>query len=546
MQLAAKSFLVILLILICFSGFSQKQSFDVVSFEVPKSWQQKQNDAAIQLSAIDNKTGAYAMAIITKATASTASASENFTNQWNAAIKTQVQLDGVPVMQAPSKGNGWEIITGNAGYTDNGVKGNVALMSATGGGQTVSVVIMTNTKQYEKELTGFLNSLELSKPLQNAGNGITAAPNANGAGSSSLTGLWVNYQSESSGYMNGMPMLTAGYFRHEYLFNADGTYIYRAKNWSAYMKEVLFVYETGTWSVNGNRLTITPKKGNGEWWSKAASNKTNEWGSRIKASAYKLETVTYTFDLHYYSGSKETALLLQNNQPTEREGRSNSNNQPNNWSYSPRVANGSLIDNPPGTKIGFENNTGGSSAVQKKTVAINDAVSSPLTGKIWEGTSSEKFVGAGASTGYNTGGFSTGQYKFNTDGTYRFVNVRASHYTDTKTLEYETGNWSIKGDQLNINPAKGQNEEWSKIGKTSNGNSDVANRAINETWGKKLKTNARKLEAYTYTFKVDKNGNNIALILQRNSRTEREGEGKISYYNETAPDKSVKLPNEIK
>lgn len=38
---------------------------------------------------------------------------------------------------------------------------------------------------------------------------------------------------------------------------------------------------------------------------------------------------------------------------------------------------------------------------------------------------------------YNTGGFFTGQYLFSVDGTYRFINVLASHYTDSKTLGYE-------------------------------------------------------------------------------------------------------------
>lgn len=174
-----------------------------------------------------------------------------------------------------------------------------------------------------------------------------------------------------------------------------------------------------------------------------------------------------------------------------------------------------------------------------------NATNSPLAGKFWEGTSSEKFTGAGAITGYNTGGFSTGQYKFNANGTYRFVDVRASHYTDTKTLGFETGTWSVSGDQLTIIPAKGQNEEWTKAGKTSNGNSDVTNRSINETWGKKIKTSARKLEKYTYTFSIGKNGDKTALILQRSSSTEREGEGKITYYNETAPKKTVTLPSGI-
>lgn len=517
------------------NGFSQKQTFDVVSFAVPKSWQQKQNDRSVQLLATDNKTGAYVMAIITKATPSAASANENFNNQWTSAIKNQIQLDGEPVMQPPSNGNGWEIITGGATYTDSAVKGNVVLLSATGGGQTVTVIIMTNTRQYEKELSAFLNSLELAAPSNNV-TSSNANPSVNNPSPSSIVGLWTYYTSETSGYSGGLPQVTAGYSRREYLFYANGQYVFRAKNWSVYMKEILFVYETGTWKINGNQLTITPAGGKGEWWGKAAGGSTIGWGNRIKAADYKLEKTTYSFEFKYYSGTKETSLILSNSNRTERDGSSNSNNTVNSWGYSQRALDKSLIDNPPGTTI----------SVNNKPAQAAGAESSSLAGRMWEGTSSEKFTGAGTMTGYNTGGFSTAQYKFNTDGTYRFVHVLASHYTDTKTLEYETGTWSVNGNQLTINPVNGQNEEWTKTGKTSNGNSDVINRAINDTWGKKLKTSSKKLEKYTYTFSIGKNGNNNALILQRNGRTEREGEGSTSYFNEIPPERSVKLPAGIK
>lgn len=123
------------------------------------------------------------------------------------------------------------------------------------------------------------------------------------------------------------------------------------------------------------------------------------------------------------------------------------------------------------------------SASSEETTQPANTNNSPLAGKIWEGSSSEKFNGSGM----NTGGFFTKQYQFNADGTYRFVDVLASHYTDTKTLNHKTGTWSVGVNQLTIKPSNGQNEEWSKAEKTTNGNSDVTNRAINETWGKKLK-----------------------------------------------------------
>ncbi|MBL0255198.1 MAG: hypothetical protein IPQ27_09615 [Chitinophagaceae bacterium] len=59
--------LVIATVILSTSAFSQKQSFDVVSYSTPKGWQQQQNEGGLQLSITDKKTGGYALAVITKA-----------------------------------------------------------------------------------------------------------------------------------------------------------------------------------------------------------------------------------------------------------------------------------------------------------------------------------------------------------------------------------------------------------------------------------------------------------------------------------------------
>lgn len=502
--------------------FAQKQTFDVVSYTLPKGWQQQQNEGGIQLSIIDKNTGSYAIAVITKAAASNASANKNFNSQWTALVKSTVNTSSEPIMEKPAVDNGWDIVSGTANYTDGANKGAATLLCATAYGQTVSVVLMVNSQQYQNELLALINSLELSKAVKNTNNNTVAA---NGTTNSSIVGLWCDYH----------PKEYSGYIRTEYAFYSDGSYLYRTKQWTILQKEILFIYESGTWTVKGNQLTVSPSQGKGEYWSKSASGSSKGWGSKVKSTNLKLEKTSFTFELKYVELVKEMNLLLTKA------------NESNAASYYLRDLNESLIDNPPGTKTGFENKSLTSGTKSPPNISsVSTSVNSPLTGKIWQGTSSEKFTGAGPMTGHYTGGFSTVQYKFNAEGTYQFVDVRASFYTDTKTIGYETGTYSITGNQLTINPLNGQNEEWSKVGKTSNGNSDVTNRAINETWGKKLKTSSRKLEKYTYSFSVAKNGDNNALVLQRNGRTERDGEGNSSYLNETPLARSVNLPEGIK
>jgi hypothetical protein len=406
-----KIFPFLLCVLCGISLYAQKQTFDVVSFSVPKGWQQKQNDGSVQLLASDKKSGGYIMAIITNASASTATAIENFNSKWKAVIADQIQLDGEPTLQPSSNDKGWDIETGSAGYTDNGSKGNVALLSATGGGQTVSVVIMCNSKLYEKDLSSFLNSLELAEVKQNE-NANTSSANTKNESKSAIVGLWTDYVLETTGYnFNGMPQYTAGYLRKEYSFYPDGTYLFRNKQWLTKTKYILFIYESGTYTVNANQITLTPKKGKGEFWSKTSSSK--EWGKLVKASDYALEKITYSFEI-IKDPSYGNSIVLKPGKATKRDGgKFNTSNDPYEFHYKDRRELGSLIDNPPGLKTGFENKsfTAVATSQSKNTTTVN-TVNTPLPGKIWEGTTSEKFSG-GTMDGYNTGGFSTSQYKLN-------------------------------------------------------------------------------------------------------------------------------------
>lgn len=379
--------------------FAQKKTFGVLSYSLPKGWQQQQNEGGIQLSITDKKTGAYAIAVITNANASTASAIENFNNDWLKLVKGTVQVTDNPTLQAPTKENGWDVISGSADYTDGADTGTATLLTATGGGQFASVVLMTNSKQYQNQLLTLLNSLELTKVSKTANStpSATAVPGS----TNSVVGLWCYYTNESNGYYNGMPQLTGGYFRREYLFKTDGTYIFRAKDWSVYAKDILFIYETGSWKINGNQLIITPNKGIGEWWGKAASNRTSQWGVRKKTSDYKPEACTYTFELRYFSGVKETHLLLKSIKRTQRDRAGSGHSKAYESSYSPRALDKSLIDNPPGFKAMPENKPAASAA----NATTDNTITPSLTGKIEEEPSTEMDTGTGTTGNYNTGVF---------------------------------------------------------------------------------------------------------------------------------------------
>ena len=87
------------------TGIAQKQIYDVVSFTAPKGWQQQKNEGGVQLSVTDKKTGAYAIALITKATASDAGANpnKNFKTPCKKLKKASVPPEGQPTLQQTEK-----------------------------------------------------------------------------------------------------------------------------------------------------------------------------------------------------------------------------------------------------------------------------------------------------------------------------------------------------------------------------------------------------------------------------------------------------------
>lgn len=526
---------------------AQKQTYDIVTYTAPAGWTSQQGNDYAAYSRIDGSS--WAQIAIYQHRTSGGSIQADFDKEWNELIASSKTISA-PDKTQPQSAEGWTVMSGSGVWQYNGANVACILTVYSNNAVCVSVLCNATAQPYLKDYQALLGSLDLDvsnvpqAAVTNPSSTATEASPSASTNTTSIVGLWSYNMLETSGYINNMPQYTAGYFRKEYLFKADGTYIFRIKNWSAYMKDIYFVYESGTYAVNGNQLTVTPRQGISQSWSRTSSNK--EWGKLTKSMTPKLETITYTFEFHYYSGTKETALLLKYARPTTRDGASNSNNQENTWSYSPRALDKSLIDNPPGFALGVENNSSAAIPAQKTNLsAIHNTVNSSLAGKIWEGRTTEKFVG-GTMNGYYTGGYFTYQYKFNPDGTYRFIYVGASAYTDPNLLQHETGTYAINGNQLTITPVNGANEEWSVSGGPIKlaAMSDMQIGKIKEQWDKRIKTSKRKLEPVTYTFKVEyMTGNKVnALVVQYNDHTEREGNGSTAYYYETAPGKSTVLP----
>lgn len=326
-----KVVLVIMLMLSGIIAFAQKKNYDIVSYTVPNGWKEEKGTGFISYSHVDG--GSWSQMAIYQSTASAGDVKVDFDKEWNKLLATPNKITAAPQKSVVQTINGWTRLSGSGNWTHEGTNVASVLTVFSNNRVVVSILCNATAQPYLKDYQKLVASAVLIYKEVQAD-----------AASAKLAGIWQFYMNETSGSMT-----TGGYFRREYRLNANGTYEYLTKTFSAYNPVIFFGRETGTWTVSGNKLTIRPAQGKNEEWSKSASGRNMEWGKLVKTTARKLETVTYTFELKYLSGMEKTYLLLTSNAPTVRDGReSNDDNRPHQFTYSPGTPDKPLVDLPPG------------------------------------------------------------------------------------------------------------------------------------------------------------------------------------------------------
>jgi hypothetical protein len=178
--------------LICLLFFSVSslaqvsETFDITTFRSPASWHRQASQSSVQLSTEDKSTGGYCLITLFKSLPGTANSKENYDAAWQTVVKGTVNIASAPQMSGPQTEKGWEVQSGFAPFENDGNKGIAMLVTISGFGKMVNVLILTNTQAYEKDITAFLESVDLKKPVAetvtspavNSGSPQAAAPSA--------------------------------------------------------------------------------------------------------------------------------------------------------------------------------------------------------------------------------------------------------------------------------------------------------------------------------------------------------------------------------
>lgn len=320
------------------------ESFDLTTFRPPANFKKEATESSVRFTKVDEGVGAYCLITLFKSIPAAASSRENFDSAWQTLVKEGLAVTAAPEMQPANNPEDWKAEMGSAAFEKDGIKGVAVLVNVSGHGRMVNVLILTNSGTYESAITGFLESINLKLPSTDTAPAITPA-----AGPAvSIEGTWAAGTSgaqRSDDYKNPYSVNGYGYGKAQYTFNSNGTYDFVSKTFRMTFDKILLVRETGTFQINGNQLTIIPRKSVIQAWSK--KDGTDKWGALLTTQNRPLEKVTYQFTKHYFSGIQVWNLVLQAEAPTERDGPFSSNTTFNKaWYYAPISPNNVAIDLP--------------------------------------------------------------------------------------------------------------------------------------------------------------------------------------------------------
>ena len=166
----------LLFVMICVSSFSMSslaqtsETFDIATFQTPRGWHKQASQSSIQISTEDKAKGTYCLITLLKSLPGTNNSKENFDVAWQTVVKGTVNVSVTPQMTSPANENGWEAQSGFAPFDKDGEKGMAILVTISGFSKMVNVLILTNTQDYQQNISDFLESISLKKPVGEIGN----------------------------------------------------------------------------------------------------------------------------------------------------------------------------------------------------------------------------------------------------------------------------------------------------------------------------------------------------------------------------------------
>ena len=287
----------------------QTEKVDIIQFTPPKDWKKTAKDGLVIYNIVDKTTGGYCLLTVYPSIESAGDSKKDFATQWSERVVKAFKAEENPKTETQTD-NGWTSVSAATQFESDGVKSAVMMTVISGYGRTASVLALLNNQEFFPQIDAFMTSIKMdkdqavadAKPVPTTPTSPTAptTPVANSYNSADLVGKWGNG-------ISGIGGATQQYYQ----FNADGTYSFVLSGYSGLAGRIgtyqTTTEESGVYTLDGDSMTITPKK------SQTKSN-----GEGLKNNP--LEIVTYRWTIHYFEGVREYALIMHPDHKTKRDG----------------------------------------------------------------------------------------------------------------------------------------------------------------------------------------------------------------------------------
>jgi len=164
MKTLTMKFLTVLVVTLTIQlGYSQqRETYDIVSYSIPKGWKKETTNSGVTFTATNNRTGDWCMITVYKSMNSSGNLATDFDHEWNELVTKPYPTTVKPTPDLVTQG-GWSVQSGLGNFTWQNRQSVILLNTISGYGRVTSVTVTTNTKAYQTEAEQFLDSIEMQK-----------------------------------------------------------------------------------------------------------------------------------------------------------------------------------------------------------------------------------------------------------------------------------------------------------------------------------------------------------------------------------------------
>ena len=153
---------------------------DILKFTPPRGWQRAEQNAVVsfQTTGTAGRRPTYCQIFLFPSHPAAPDAQQNFAADWASLIAQPLAVNAPPQIETRAEPEGWTVVTGYQNAVQRGIPVTAILVTATGAGRSMSIVINVTAGDYVQDVRSFLAGLHFGTtgPTPRAGTTANAAP----------------------------------------------------------------------------------------------------------------------------------------------------------------------------------------------------------------------------------------------------------------------------------------------------------------------------------------------------------------------------------